>query len=302
MTAPEALRYENASLRSRAIRSGMFLAFRAGAGMLLSLGGILLLTRRIGSSAYGAYAGALGILTFLQSLAQWGVSTYLLRAESSELERTSAVALAVTLLAAIASVVVGMASLPLLARWISIPDFPKVAGILFLRAANGQHLIVRTSWVYANRGRNFLCTILRLSREREGLRVVDDQIGTPTPARLVAEVTAHLVSRAPEALTGTYHVATRGSTSWFGFAKAILELDAPRAEQRCEGIVPIASNGFPALARRPGFSALDTGKVESSFGLRMPAWQDALALVMEKEERVMTSEVCLGSEFRGASC
>ena len=123
---------DGVGLRGRAVESGMFLAFRSGAGMLLSLLGILLLTRRIGSSAYGVYAGGLGILVFLQALAQWGVSTYLLRADHQDLERATPVAQTVTLVGAAASVILGLVSLPLLAHWLNLPDFPRVAGALFL--------------------------------------------------------------------------------------------------------------------------------------------------------------------------
>jgi O-antigen/teichoic acid export membrane protein len=123
---------EGADLRHRALESGMFLAFRSGAGMLLGLVGILLLTRRIGSDAYGVYAGALGVLVFLQSLAQWGVNTYLLRAEPDDLDRAAAVAQTVTLAGAAVSAILGLVSLPLLARWLDMPDFPRVAGVLFL--------------------------------------------------------------------------------------------------------------------------------------------------------------------------
>ncbi len=124
--------HESVNLRSRAVESGMFLAALNGAGMLLSLGGILLLTRRIGSSAYGLYAGASGVLVFLQAFAQWGVSTYLLRAERNDLERAAAVAQTVTLAGAAASVTLGLVSLPLLAHWLNMPGFPRVAGALFL--------------------------------------------------------------------------------------------------------------------------------------------------------------------------
>ena len=110
----------------------MFLALRTGAGMVLNLGGILLLTRRIGSSAYGVYASGLGVLVFLQALAQWGVTTYLLRAEPEELERATAVAQTVTLAGAAVSVALGLASLAPLAHWLNMPEFPRAAGALFL--------------------------------------------------------------------------------------------------------------------------------------------------------------------------
>ncbi len=118
-------------LRGHVIQSGVFLTVRHGLGMVLSLAGMLLLTRRIGPTAYGVYAGGLGILVFLQSLAQWGVSAYLLRTREEDLERTVAIAHTVTLVGALGSVLLGLALTPLLSRWIVAPHFPAVAAVLF---------------------------------------------------------------------------------------------------------------------------------------------------------------------------
>ena len=166
----------------------------------------------------------------------------------------------------------------------------KLAGDEAVRRAGGPHLVFRTSWVYAARGRNFLRTMLRLARERDELRVVGDQTGVPTPARLVAEVTAQVLARhatadgftLPAAASGVYNVAARGATTWHAFATAILAADPRRAEQRCRVVVPITTADFPTPARRPAFSVLDPSKLERAFGLRMPGWREGLALVMEE--------------------
>jgi dTDP-4-dehydrorhamnose reductase len=166
----------------------------------------------------------------------------------------------------------------------------KLAGDEAVGRAGGPHLVFRTSWVYAARGRNFLRTMLRLARERDELRVVSDQTGVPTPARLVAEVTAQVLARhattggfaLPAAASGVYNVAARGATTWHAFATAILAADPRRAEQRCRTVVPITTADFPTPARRPAFSVLDPSKLERTFGLRMPEWREGLALVMEE--------------------
>lgn len=166
----------------------------------------------------------------------------------------------------------------------------KLAGDLAVAASGARHLVLRTGWVYAARGHNFLRTMLRLAHEREELRVVSDQVGGPTPARLIAETTARLLARRatgrgfelPEAECGTYHVAAAGATSWHGFARAILELDPRRASQRCRAVTAIATADFPTPARRPAYSVLDTGLLERTFELHMPPWRDELELVMRE--------------------
>ena len=170
----------------------------------------------------------------------------------------------------------------------------KLAGEQGVLAAGGPHVVLRTSWVYASRGRNFLRTMLRLAHEREELRVVADQTGVPTPARLVAETTAALLARhaagdgfaLPAETCGVYHVAARGPTTWHAFAEALLARDPRRAEQRCRRVTAIATADFPTPARRPVYSVLDPSKLERAFGVRMPGWEDGLEMVMgEIEER-----------------
>jgi len=156
----------------------------------------------------------------------------------------------------------------------------KLAGEAAVAAAGGQHLVLRTSWVYASRRSNFLQTMLRLSAEREELRVVDDQYGAPTWARMVAEATAlalvqimrHQLEHS--AVTGTYHLTCGGSTSWHGFAQAIFdEASMPKTPR----VAAITSADYPTPARRPRNSVLSNTKFEQVFGVRMPHWRAALA-------------------------
>ena len=164
----------------------------------------------------------------------------------------------------------------------------KLAGDRAVTSSGAPHLVFRTSWVYASRGQNFLRTMLKLAHERDTLRVVADQIGAPTPARLLAEASAQLVGRhladgapaLPESRWGIYNAVTRGATSWHGFAQRILELDPRRGGQRCREVVPIPTSDYSTPARRPARSLLDVGKLERTFQLRMPAWDEQLELVM----------------------
>jgi dTDP-4-dehydrorhamnose reductase len=160
----------------------------------------------------------------------------------------------------------------------SVYGASKLAGEALLRESGAHHLIFRTSWVYAPEGRNFPLTILRLAHERDSLTVVSDQVGAPTPAALVAEVTAVAV---PQALAdrhrlGLYHLAPMGETSWHGFARYLVaDALAEGAHLRLapEAILPVSTAGYPARARRPANSRLDTTRLRAAFGVTLPAWQ-----------------------------
>ncbi len=164
----------------------------------------------------------------------------------------------------------------------------KLAGDLAVAASGAPHLILRTSWVYAARGHNFMRTMLRLAHEREELRVVSDQVGTPTPAWLLAEVTVRLLAGHAEGSAfpistserGVYNVTTKGSTTWHAFAESILNLDPQQADQRCRVVTPITTADFPTPARRPAYSVLDTTRVERALGMPMPGWEEALERTM----------------------
>jgi dTDP-4-dehydrorhamnose reductase len=157
----------------------------------------------------------------------------------------------------------------------------KAEGERRVAAANPAHLILRTSWIYDLRGRNFLRRILQLAHEREELRVVDDQVGAPTSARMVAAGTTTALLRLrdegwPRNGFGVYHLTSTGATSWHGFAALALSLDPDRASQRCRALHPVPSSDFPTPARRPGYSVLDTGKFARRFGVALPMWDEEL--------------------------
>ena len=163
----------------------------------------------------------------------------------------------------------------------------KLAGEAAVREAGGRHLILRTSWIYAARGKNFLRTILRLAHERDELRVVSDQIGAPTWSRLVAEAIAHLVAltRTQHAgVPGTYHLTTGGETSWHGFAQEAITQATKLAgfKARVQTITPIPSSEYPLPAQRPLNSRLSNARLETAFALRLPDWQIALRLCLEE--------------------
>ncbi len=154
----------------------------------------------------------------------------------------------------------------------------KLEGEEYVRDAGGRHLILRTCWVYAARGQNFLRTVLRLARERDSLTVVADQRGAPTGAELIADVTAHALLRllANTDLAGTYHLAAGGETSWHEYARRIVEkARAAGADLKLapEGVRPVPTSAYPTIARRPSNSRLATQKLESCFGLTLPPWQ-----------------------------
>jgi dTDP-4-dehydrorhamnose reductase len=161
---------------------------------------------------------------------------------------------------------------------LSVYGTTKLEGEEAIRASGCRHLIFRTSWVYATRGGNFAKTMLKLAKERDKLTVIDDQFGSPTGADLLADVTAHALRAAlvrPE-LSGTYHAVAQGETSWYGYARHVIEF-ARAAGQPIkvapEAVHAVPSSAFPTPARRPGNSRMDTRKLRDTFGLTLPAWQ-----------------------------
>ncbi|MFE3969941.1 dTDP-4-dehydrorhamnose reductase [Stenotrophomonas sp. YIM B13575] len=149
-----------------------------------------------------------------------------------------------------------------------------------VRAAGGRHLIFRTAWVYASHGANFLRTMLRVGAERDQLRVVADQIGTPTPAALIADVTAQALQH-PGGLSGTWHLTASGQTSWHGFAEAIFaEALATGVLDKVPSVEAIPSSEYPTPAKRPAWSVLDNRKLQQDFGIELPTWQHGLKRVM----------------------
>lgn len=161
---------------------------------------------------------------------------------------------------------------------LSVYGRSKLAGEDAIRHAAGQHLILRTSWVYSNEGRNFLLTMQRLLQEKSHLRVVDDQIGAPTWAGTIADSTAHLIERWQAGRCGawgTYHLTAQGETSWFGFAQAIGE-HLIEQHKPCAVLEPIPSSAYPTPAPRPLNSRLDCKRLLQQWGVSQPDWQSAL--------------------------
>ena len=171
-------------------------------------------------------------------------------------------------------------------RPLSVYGATKLEGERAVAASGCRHWVFRTTWVYAAHGHNFVRTMLRLGRERDELRVVDDQFGAPTAARLIAEVTAACIGRlaagSPPA-TGVYHLAPHGETTWCRFARTILAAARERgASLRCtpENVVGIGTADYPLPARRPANSRLDTTKLETALNIRLPEWQDDVPAVV----------------------
>lgn len=155
-------------------------------------------------------------------------------------------------------------------------------GEVAVRDAGGRHLIFRTAWVYASHGGNFLRTMLRVGAERDELRVVADQVGTPTPAALIADVTAQVLQR-PGQLSGTWHLTASGQTSWHGFAEAIFaEAVAAGVLAKAPAVQAISSAEYPTPAKRPAWSVLDNHKLQQDFGIILPTWQEGLRRVMRE--------------------
>lgn len=171
---------------------------------------------------------------------------------------------------------------------LSVYGQSKLEGECAIQASGCKHLIFRTSWVYAARGGNFAKTMLRLAAEREELRVIDDQIGAPTGAELIADVTALTLRTAqnrPET-SGLYHLAAAGEVSWHGYAALVIEQarlrGIPLSVQR---IIPIATHEYPTPAQRPLNSRLDCQKLKSTFRLNLPGWQAGLNRMLIEIER-----------------
>ncbi len=148
-----------------------------------------------------------------------------------------------------------------------------------------HHLIFRTSWVYGRYGQNFLLTMQRLAQERDELRIVADQIGAPTWSRLIADATTQVLAQLKSplfaadiaALSGIYNLTCAGQTSWFEFARAIL-----RQSVNPPKVLPITTSEYPAPAKRPAYSVLSNAKLARTFGVQLPAWDNALAVCLSR--------------------
>lgn len=156
----------------------------------------------------------------------------------------------------------------------------KLAGERAIEAVGGQYLILRSSWVYSERGSNFVLTVLRLAREKPGLAMVDDQTGSPTWARALAEATAELLRR-KELVTrhsGVYHLTASGHTSRFDYARAIIDImeEVSGIPNGWASVKPTTSDQFPLPARRPRRPVMSIEKIKQVFGIEMPRWETQL--------------------------
>lgn len=170
---------------------------------------------------------------------------------------------------------------------LSVYGRTKLAGEQQVLASGCRHLILRTSWVYAARGGNFARTMLRLAAERDELRVIDDQVGAPTGAELIADVTAHAVRRLQHepALAGLYHLAAAGETSWHGYACHVIEWARARGHPvrvAPDAVRPIPTRDYPTPAARPLNSRLDTRRLRAAFGLHLPPWQSGVERMLDE--------------------
>lgn len=170
---------------------------------------------------------------------------------------------------------------------VSVYGLSKKKGEQAVEAAGGNFIIIRTSWMYSLRRSNYLKKALTWARSKQELRIVDDQTGSPTSARMLAEITAQMLALGKrqiedwgEQVRGLYHCAGEGYASRYEFTRAILKYDPNPEEQLCKKIIPVSSDEFSMPAKRPPFTALDCSKFWEVFGLRLPPWQDALQLIM----------------------
>lgn len=182
---------------------------------------------------------------------------------------------------------------------LSVYGASKVAGELAIQAVAGPHLVIRTSWVYAARGANFLRTIVRLAQERTELRIVADQFGAPTSARLIAKAVSAMITddgpslaRRFAAAGGIVNLAATGETSWYGFATAIVHgMKVRGVALKVQSIEPISTNDFTTRAKRPLNSRFDLARLAKIFGIHTPSWDEALAAELDVLAHVLINPV-----------
>lgn len=170
---------------------------------------------------------------------------------------------------------------------LSVYGQTKLEGEQQIAASGANHLIFRTSWVYAARGGNFAKTMLRLAKERDQLTVIDDQFGAPTGAELLADITAHAIRATLQdpSKAGLYHAIAAGETTWHGYARYVLALAQQAGVELKAGpdaVKAVPTSAFPTPAQRPHNSRFDTSKLQATFGLRLPPWQDGVARMLRE--------------------
>lgn len=166
---------------------------------------------------------------------------------------------------------------------LSVYGQTKLEGERLIQRSGCPHLILRTSWVYAARGGNFAKTMLRLAQERDRLTVIDDQVGAPTSAELLADVTAHTIRhlQSHPQHGGLYHCVAAGETTWHAYAQFVIEYARKAGSSiQTKEIAPIPTSAFPTPAQRPHNSRLDTRKLQATFDLTLPPWQQGVARLL----------------------
>ena len=161
----------------------------------------------------------------------------------------------------------------------------KLVGEQAIQNSGCKHLIFRTSWVYGSKGNNFAKTMLRLATDRQTLSVIDDQIGAPTSAALLADCTAHALQQAvnDSSIAGLYHLSASGQTTWYNYAKFVIEqAQSEGKELAVTEINPIRTSEYPTPATRPHNSRLNTGKFHNTFGLTLPEWQQGVLRMLDE--------------------
>ena len=161
----------------------------------------------------------------------------------------------------------------------------KLAGEKAIKEVNCKHLILRTSWVYGVKGDNFAKTMLQLARDRKLMSVIDDQVGAPTGAQLLSDMTAHAISHAMKLreLSGIYHLTAAGQTTWYEYARYVIEQARNGGvELQVTDIKPIPTSAYPTPTRRPLNSRLDTGKFQKTFSCTLPGWQDGVSTLVDQ--------------------
>jgi dTDP-4-dehydrorhamnose reductase len=168
----------------------------------------------------------------------------------------------------------------------------KLAGEQAIIQVGCPHLIFRTTWVYGNRGKNFLLTILRLAAERSELKIVADQVGAPTWSRMIAEATSQILVQCRQdwlGLQGVYNLSAAGRTSWYGFASQLInqyQLQNPAQTLAIQNILPISTSDYPTLVKRPANSVFDNCKVLIDFGVQLPDWNVSLGQILERWQKI----------------
>ncbi len=173
------------------------------------------------------------------------------------------------------------------AQPLSVYGQTKLEGENLIRASGCRHLIVRTSWVYGARGGNFAKTMLRLAQERDQLRVINDQVGAPTGADLLADLTAHMLRTAtqqPE-VQGTYHAVAAGQTTWHAYAQHVIEWARAQGQPirvMADAVLPVPTSHYPTPAQRPLNSRLNTQKLSDTFQLTLPPWKRGVDRMLQE--------------------